>query len=135
MDVTTANPMPKHGNDEICEIYNEDRSRVIAVMEAMPSDELVEDTVRVLKAVADPVRARILYALSQKQLCVCELSYMLGMSLPAVSHHLRLLRDARLIKPRKAGKLVFYQPTEQHVTEMVCSLLRADSSAPAALTS
>ncbi|MBI2843911.1 MAG: winged helix-turn-helix transcriptional regulator [Armatimonadetes bacterium] len=128
MNITTTNSILRRGNQELCEVYNEDRSRVVEVMEAMPSDDSVEEAVRVLKAVADPVRARILYALSEKELCVCELSYLLGMSLPAVSHHLRLLRDARLIRPRKVGKFVFYQPTELNASELVRHLICAESS-------
>ena len=108
---------------EFCEVLNEDRSRVDQVAPQMPADAVFEDTARLLKAAGDPVRAKILFALGKTELCVCEVAELLGMSTPAVSHHLRILRDARLIRSRKEGKLVFHFLDETTVNGTVQELV------------
>ena len=70
-------------------------------------------------ALADETRTRILYLLSDRELCVCDLAHLLGMSLPAVSHHLRLLRMMRLVRPRRKGKQVFYALDDDHVLSLI----------------
>src|SRR5919109_135259 len=67
--------------------------------------EGLADTFRVL---GDPTRVRILDALATGELCVCDIAAMVGISESAVSHQLRLLRGMRLVRPRRAGRLVYY---------------------------
>lgn len=71
------------------------------------------------RALADETRTKILYLLSQRRLCVCDLAYILEMSLPAVSHHLRLLKALRLIKAKREGKQVFYTLDDDHVLSLI----------------
>ncbi|WP_455383240.1 ArsR/SmtB family transcription factor [Salinispira pacifica] len=71
------------------------------------------------RALADETRTRILYLLSEQELCVCDLAHLLEMSLPAVSHHLRLLKMMRLVSPRRAGKQVFYSLEDEHVLSLM----------------
>ncbi|RWU05113.1 ArsR family transcriptional regulator [Pseudodesulfovibrio sp. S3] len=71
------------------------------------------------KALGDYTRVRILYALSVGELCVCALAEVLDMSQSAISHQLRLLRAARLVRYRKEGKNVFYSLDDNHVRNMV----------------
>ena len=71
------------------------------------------------KALADETRTRILFLLSQRELCVCDLALILEMSLPAVSHHLRLLKVMRLVAYRREGKQVFYTLDDDHVVELI----------------
>ncbi|CEK20404.1 ArsR/SmtB family transcription factor [Chthonomonas calidirosea] len=110
--------MPTHlkrSLEEIsCEVYNSDPTRVRRVAKVMPSEETSDEAARQLKAVADPVRLRILCALSKEPLCVCELSVLLNMSMPAVSHHLRILLSAGLLKVRKEGKFACYHLRDSH---------------------
>jgi DNA-binding transcriptional ArsR family regulator len=73
------------------------------------------DTFRVL---GDPTRVRILDALSMGELCVCDIASLVGISESAVSHQLRLLRGMRLVRPRRAGRLVFYALDDQHIIEL-----------------
>ncbi len=73
----------------------------------------------VFKALADETRTAILHLLSQKELCVCDLGLILDISLPAVSHHLRLLRMMRLVKSRREGKQVYYRLDDNHVVELI----------------
>src|SRR5262249_47336026 len=91
-----------------CDAYNDDPERVGRVFRRMPSDRAFNQTSLVLRAMADPIRTRILYALTVEPLCVCELSRLLEMSMPAVSHHLRILTMTGLLQVRKEGKFACY---------------------------
>ncbi|RKX90630.1 MAG: transcriptional regulator [Spirochaetes bacterium] len=71
------------------------------------------------KVLADETRTRILFLLSKRELCVCDLALILEMSLPAVSHHLRLLKVMRLVAYRREGKQVFYRLDDEHVVELI----------------
>ncbi|MFW5743648.1 MAG: ArsR/SmtB family transcription factor [Spirochaetota bacterium] len=71
------------------------------------------------RALADETRTKILYLLSQQELCVCDLAYLLDMTLPAVSHHLRLLKTMRLVRSRRDGKQVFYALDDDHVLSLI----------------
>ncbi len=71
------------------------------------------------KALADPTRTKILYLLSERELCVCDLAYLLDSTLPAVSHHLRLLKLMRLVSFRKEGKMAFYRLADDHVLALI----------------
>jgi ArsR family transcriptional regulator len=71
------------------------------------------------RALADETRTKILHLLAQQELCVCDLAYLLDMSLPAVSHHLRLLKSMRLVRSRRDGKQVFYALDDDHVRALL----------------
>ncbi len=71
------------------------------------------------RALADETRTKILYLLSERDLCVCDLAHLLDMSLPAVSHHLRLLKIMRLVRTRREGKQVFYSLEDAHVLSLI----------------
>jgi ArsR family transcriptional regulator len=78
--------------------------------------QALADTFRVL---GDPTRVRILDALAHGELCVCDLASHVGISESAVSHQLRLLRGMRLVRSRRAGRLVFYAVDDQHILELL----------------
>jgi len=78
--------------------------------------EALADTFRVL---GDPTRVRILDALASGELCVCDIAALVGISESAVSHQLRLLRGMRLVRPRRAGRLVYYAVDDQHILELL----------------
>jgi ArsR family transcriptional regulator len=71
------------------------------------------------KALADEMRTRILYLLSFGELCVCDLAEVLETSLPAVSHHLRLLKMMHLVKYRRDGRMVYYSLSDGHVLRLI----------------
>lgn len=71
------------------------------------------------RVLADETRTRILYLLSEQELCVCDLAHLLYMTPPAVSHHLRLLRVTRLVRSRREGKQVFYTLDDEHVLTLI----------------
>jgi ArsR family transcriptional regulator len=78
--------------------------------------EALADTFRVL---GDPTRVRILDALAPGELCVCDVAALVGISESAVSHQLRLLRGMRLVRPRRAGRLVYYAVDDHHILELL----------------
>jgi DNA-binding transcriptional ArsR family regulator len=78
--------------------------------------EALAETFRVL---GDPTRVRILDALAAGELCVCDIASVAGISESAVSHQLRLLRGMRLVRPRRAGRLVYYALDDQHIIELL----------------
>jgi len=78
--------------------------------------EALAETFRVL---GDPTRVRILDAIASGELCVCDIASLIGLSESAVSHQLRLLRGMRLVRARRAGRLVFYTVDDQHILELL----------------
>ena len=78
--------------------------------------EALADTFRVL---GDPTRVRILDTLSHGELCVSDIAMLVGISESAASHQLRLLRGMRLVRPRRAGRLVYYAVDDQHILELL----------------
>ncbi len=74
------------------------------------------------KALGDPTRLRILYALFDGELCVCDLGAVLGMSVSAVSHQLAVLKQTRLVDHRRDGKVVYYTLADEHVRRVLTSM-------------
>ncbi len=82
------------------------------------SDELLRFVVEAFQALADPTRAKILYALIRRSLCVRDLAIVVGVSESAVSHQLRLLKGWRLVKPRREGNVIYYSVDDHHVAAL-----------------
>ncbi len=85
---------------------------------AIPAEALLALVVRAFQALADPTRARMLYALTTGPLCVRDLAILAGVSESAVSHQLRFLRQRRLVKPRRAGPTMYYSLDDHHVAAL-----------------
>jgi DNA-binding transcriptional ArsR family regulator len=73
----------------------------------------------IFRVLGDETRTKILYLLAQRRLCVCDLATVLEMTLPAVSHHLRLLKALRLVKYSREGKMVFYSLDDEHILNLI----------------
>ena len=89
------------------------------VLGQMPHDEQLYDLAELFKVFGDSTRIKILYALFEAELCVCDIAQLLGLTQSAVSHQLRVLKANRLVKPRKAGKTVFYSLADDHVRKII----------------
>ena len=89
------------------------------VFEAMPDDGRLFDMAEFFKVFGDSTRVRILFALHQSELCVCDLSALLSMSQSAISHQLRILKNARLVSSRREGKVVYYSLLDDHVKDII----------------
>ena len=81
---------------------------LIKVKSELPEDELICDLADLFKVFGDTTRMKILYSLFESEMCVCDIAKLLGMTQSAISHQLRLLKQARLVKFRREGKTVFY---------------------------
>ena len=84
----------------------------------LPTAE-AEQLAAVFGVLADPTRVRLVHALSERELCVCDLANVLGMRQSAVSHQLRLLRALRVVRARKAGRVVYYSLDDAHVAALL----------------
>ena len=104
---------------EICDVFCINKEAVDDVRAQMLDRNLVADTAEIFKVLGDPTRVRLLYALAHRELCVCDISAVLGMTQSAISHQLRVLRSAHLVRYRKAGKIVYYALADKHVTQFI----------------
>ena len=105
-------------NHDFCDsdvIHEEVIARVRAVM---PENDSFYNLANFYKMFADNTRLKILWALSCEDMCVCDLAALLGMSVSAISHQLRSLRLAKLVKFNKQGKVVYYSLVECHVRDI-----------------
>ena len=109
--------MPK--KDEICESELIHEDLVKKVKSTFPKDEMIFDLADFYKIFGDTTRVKILYALDKSELCVCDISALLGMSLSAVSHQLKILRDSNLVKTKRDGKIVYYSLSDDHVKSIL----------------
>lgn len=96
-----------------CTIIHEDV--VIKVKECIPQEEILYDLADLFKIFGDTTRIKILCALFQAEMCVCDIAALLGMTQSSISHQLRVLKQARLVKYRKEGKVVYYSLEDEHV--------------------
>jgi len=103
---------------DICEVKSVDKSRVKAIKKVMLSDRDVNSLSETFSVLADPTRTKIIYALSKEELCVCDIASILGISISAVSHQLRVLRNMRLVKFRKEAKRVYYSLDDKHINRL-----------------
>ena len=90
------------------EVVEEVRKQLIAIDE-------IQKLADIYKALGDPTRLRILHCLKNSEMCVCDISVILEMSQSAISHQLRVLRNLKLVKHRKEGKMVYYSLDDNHI--------------------
>jgi ArsR family transcriptional regulator len=89
------------------------------VLEKQPADEYLYDLAELFKIFGDSTRIKILYALIESELCVGDIAQLLNLSQSAVSHQLRILKDAKLVKFRREGKVIFYALDDEHVRNIL----------------
>ena len=81
----------------------------------MPQDDVLLDLADTFKLFSDSTRLKILYALMEAEMCVCDIAVLLGMTKSSVSHQLRVLKQSNLVKYRKAGRVIYYSLADDHV--------------------
>lgn len=86
----------------------------------MPADELICDLADLFKLFGDTTRAKILFTLSESEMCVCALAELLGMTQSAISHQLKTLKNANLVGNRREGKTIYYFLADDHVKTIIC---------------
>ncbi len=105
--------------EDICEVRCIHAESVARAGEGRTDERVLEEAAALLGVLADPTRLKIVDALRLGELCVCDLAAVLGMSVSAISHQLRLLRASRSVRGRRAGKVVFYTLHDAHVAKLV----------------
>lgn len=100
---------------ECCECLQVHTDVVERVSSQMPDDEILYDVADLFKVFGDCTRIKILYALFESEMCVCDIADLLGMSQSAISHQLRVLKQTCLVKYRRDGKTVFYSLADAHI--------------------
>ena len=111
--------MEKTGDLPLCDFRHVHADLVAKVNAGMPDDEVLCDLAELYRVFGDSTRIRILYVLFESEMCVCDIAQALGMSLSAISHQLRILKQARLVSYRRSGKTVFYALSDDHVRSLI----------------
>ena len=106
-------------SDEMCSRdVSQDRVHRTGMRRELIDLEAAERLARIFRSLADPTRVRIVSALARSELCVGDLAAMLDMSVSAVSHQLRLLREMRVVRNRREGKHIYYVLDDEHVGDL-----------------
>ncbi len=105
--------------DSDCDYIHAHDDVIQSVYEEMPEEEVLYDLAELFKVFGDSTRIKILYVLFQSEMCVCDIAQLLNMSQSAISHQLRVLKQAQLVKYRREGKTVFYSLADSHVTTIL----------------
>ena len=111
-----SNHNHEHEDQYVCSVIHEDV--VTFVRDGLSDEEVIKRTAELFKAVSDPTRLRIINALILSEMCVCDIATLLSMTQPAISHHLKILRQMQLVKYRREGKIVYYQLDDEHVRNL-----------------
>lgn len=104
--------------DEFCSCELIHENIIESVRQKMPQEEKLYDLAELFKVFGDTTRVKIISALFEAELCVCDIAELLTMTPSAISHQLRVLRQARLVKHRKEGKVVFYSLDDEHIKQI-----------------
>lgn len=99
-----------------CEVIHEDVIK--QVKEELLDEDILIDVSDFFKVLGDSTRSRIMHVLDKREMCVCDLAVLLNMTKSAISHQLKVLRDAKLVNFRKEGKMVYYFLADSHVKDV-----------------
>lgn len=101
-----------------CEVNCIHDEAVQAVRQVLFSEDVAASLAELFKALGDPTRVKILFSLMTRELCVCDLTAVIGVSESAVSHQLKILRTLRLVKFRREGKILYYSLADDHIEKL-----------------
>ena len=99
-----------------CNVIHE--SAVKEVKKSMLSDKVINEVASFFKIVGDPTRTKILSILDKNELCVCDIANLLNMTKSSISHQLKTLKEASIVKSKKEGKEVYYTLDDEHISEV-----------------
>ena len=106
-------------NVECCDFIHAHEEIVERVRSRIPGEDTLYDLAELFRIFGDSTRIRILYVLFESEMCVCDIAQLLGMTQSAISHQLRSLKNAQLVKARREGKTVFYSLADDHVKTII----------------
>ncbi len=105
--------------EHLCEHLGEHPQIICIAKKESISDHDAQQVAEIFKLLGDPTRVKILQALTKRELCVCDIAVIVEMGQSAVSHQLRLLRNARLVRYRREGKMAWYSLDDEHVRSLL----------------
>ena len=105
-------------DNAVCEVVSINKTIVEKVRKIMKSEKTFTDLAETFSALSDPTRVKIIFALSKEELCVCDLANLIGLSSSAISHQLRILRNLKIVKYRKDGKVAYYSLADKHIEDL-----------------
>lgn len=111
-------PAPEPNAPDLCDVELVHRESVEEVLRHRTGDGDLAELADLFQLIANPTRLRIVEALTHRELCVCDLAAVVGVSQSAVSHHLRQLRHMRLVRFRKSGRMAYYHLDDHHISEL-----------------
>lgn len=111
--------MIKERELECCEVSEVHEELLQIVREKLPPDEQLYDLAELFKVFGDSTRMRILFVLFEAEVCVCDIATALNMTVSAISHQLKILKQSKLVKSRRVGRSVFYALADEHVRTIV----------------
>lgn len=113
--MTEREKIEQEVSEGVCEFIHVHDDIVEKVEKVMPDEQELLDLSEFFKVFGDSTRIKILYVLSQSEMCVCDIASILMMGQSAISHQLRILKQMRLVKFRREGKTVFYSLSDDHI--------------------
>ena len=105
--------------ENLCECSVIHSAVVEKVKKVLPKDEIIYDIAELFKVFGDSTRIKIITALMEHELCVCDIANIVNTTQSAISHQLRVLKQAKLVKYRKEGKVVYYSLDDEHVSQIL----------------
>jgi DNA-binding transcriptional ArsR family regulator len=118
-DTSGASDASGRQTPELCDVRHTSAEVVEPIRRTLVSLRAAEALAATFSVLGDPTRVRLLDALAQQEMCVCELAELVDSSESAVSHQLRLLRSLRLVRSRRSGRLVFYRLDDEHIRRLL----------------
>ena len=109
--------MKKTNGQCVVAFVHEDRVR--SARKALRDDQTTIELSETFKVLSDPTRLKIVLALSKEELCVCDIAALLNMTDSAISHQLRLLKNLRLVKYQRKGKMAYYSLNDEHIEDLI----------------
>lgn len=106
-------------NKFICEINQTHPHSIASARANMPEDGEIFLLSSIFKVLSDPTRVKLLLAMKDQEMCVCDLAAVLGMTKSAISHQLKTMKECHVVKSRRDGKNIFYSLDDQHVTDII----------------
>lgn len=103
----------------VCDSVEAHENVIAEVLPHLPQEEDLSDLADLYKIFGDSTRIKILYALFEHEMCVCDIAALLGMTVSAVSHQLKILKSNKLIKNRREGKTIYYSLDDDHVRSII----------------
>ncbi|OGR36958.1 MAG: transcriptional regulator [Desulfobacula sp. RIFOXYB2_FULL_45_6] len=104
---------------DICDIKCINETKVRETANALPANEDISQMADIFKALSDPSRLKIVLALLVQEHCVCDIAAICGQTDSAISHQLRILRTLKIVKNRRAGKIIYYSIDDDHVIALI----------------